>query len=379
MRLLLVTQDFPPDVGGIQTWAHELAARFDESCDHFGVVAPRKPGSVAIDQDVPYPVHRVFGSSNTMPVLATGTIMRATRSYFYDTVLHAQWQTMTASVTASKLGGPKRIFLAAHGRELLLEPLTRSPKAQKAYDGLRRKMVQRADHLFPVSRYTAGLLEDLGADPQRITVVGNGTDPKRFVPMDVSAARASLGLDQARVILTVGRLTPRKGIDTVIRALPSVLTEVPNAVYMVVGEGEDRGRLEALATEMGVADHVLFEGPVPFAQLPLTYNLCDVFVTPSRSAPPSVEGFGIVFLEANACGKPVIGARSGGIPDAIVDGETGLLVEPDDEAGLANALTALLSDPARCQALGAAGRQRVEQICTWDAAHDQLFRAMSED
>ena len=89
-----------------------------------------------------------------------------------------------------------------------------------------------------------------------------------------------------------------------------------------------------------------------------------------------MEGFGIVFLEANACGKPVIGARSGGIPDAIVDGETGLLVEPDDEAGLANALTALLSDPARCQALGAAGRQRVEQICTWDAAHDQLFRAM---
>ena len=379
MRLLLVTQDFPPDVGGIQTWSHELAARFHESCDHFGVVAPKRPGAVAVDRDLPYPVHRVLGSSNTMPVVATGTILKATRSYFYDTVLHAQWQTMPASVTASKVGGPKRIFLAAHGRELLLQPMSRSPKAQQAYDALRRKMVARADHAFPVSRYTAGLLGDLGVPEDRITVVGNGTDPERFVPMDVSAARASLGLDQARVILTVGRLTPRKGIDTVIRALPSVIERVPNAVYMVVGEGEDRARLEALAAEMGVTDHVLFEGSVPFSQLPSTYNLCDVFVTPSRSAPPSVEGFGIVFLEVNACGKPVIGARSGGIPDAIVDGETGLLVEPDDEPGLAEALISLLSDPARCRALGDAGRARVEQACTWDVAHDALFRAMSED
>ncbi len=304
--------------------------------------------------------------------------MSATRSFFYDTVLHAQWQTMTASVTASKLGGPKRIFLAAHGRELLLRPLSRSPKAQKAYDLLRRRMVGRADHIFPVSRYTAGLLGELGVDEDRMSVVGNGTDPKRFVPMDVSAARASLGLEQARVILTVGRLTPRKGIDTVIRALPSVIERVPNAVYMVVGEGEDRTRLEELAHERGVSDHVLFEGTVPFSQLPSTYNLCDVFVTPSRSAPPSVEGFGIVFLEANACGKPVIGARSGGIPDAIVDGETGLLVEPDDEPALAEALISLLSDPARCQALGAAGRDRVERACTWDVAHDHLFQAMSE-
>ena len=135
----------------------------------------------------------------------------------------------------------------------------------------------------------------------------------------------------------------------------------------------------AFAAEMGVTDHVLFEGSVPFSQLPSTYNLCDVFVTPSRSAPPSVEGFGIVFLEANACGKPVIGARSGGIPDAIVDGETGLLVEPDDEPGLAEALISLLSDPARCRALGDAGRARVEQACTWDVAHNALFRAMSED
>ena len=320
-----------------------------------------------------------MGTSNTMPFLAAGTIAKATRSYFYDTVLHAQWQTMPASITASRLGGPKRIFMAAHGRELLLSPLSRSPKAQKAYDHLRRRMVQRADHTFPVSQFTAGLLGDLGVSRDRITVVGNGTDPNRFRPMDVSAARESLGLDSARLIMTVGRLTPRKGIDTVIEALPAVIEQVPNAVYMVVGEGEDRARLEALAAQRGVADHVLFEGAVPFDQLPATYNLCDVFVTPSRSEPPSVEGFGIVFLEANACGKPVIGARSGGIPDAIVDGETGLLVEPNDAASLATALVSLLLDPARCQALGAAGRARVEQACTWDAAHDQLFRAMSDD
>ncbi|MEM7154743.1 MAG: glycosyltransferase family 4 protein [Myxococcota bacterium] len=378
MKLLLVTQDFPPHVGGIQTWSHELARRFASSCRDFAVVAPDVPGSAEVDRELPFTVHRVRGTSNTVPLAAVPTLIAAGRKRRFDTVLHAQWQTMVASTTAAEFGGPQRIFAAAHGRELLFAPLSKLRAAQRKYDRLRERMLRRANRVFPVSHYTAGLVEQLGVSPERITVVGNGTDPQRFVPMDVSALRSERGLADRRVVMTVGRLDPRKGIDTVIMALPAVIERVPEAIYLIVGRGPDRARLEALVQEHGVADHVRFEEHVPEDQLVATFNLCDVFVTASRHEPPNVEGFGIVFLEANACGKPVIGARSGGIPDAVVEGETGLLVEPGSPEQLAEALCDLLGDPARCEALGAAGRARVEGSFTWDVAHARLLASMQQ-
>ena len=119
-------------------------------------------------------------------------------------------------------------------------------------------------------------------------------------------------------------------------------------------------------------------GKVAWDELPLWHNVADVFVTPSRNAPPSVEGFGIVFLEANACGKPVIGARTGGIPDAIVDGQTGRLVEADAPDELARTILEILGDPSLSQSLGEQGRQRVLESGTWDHVHDTLYRALIE-
>ena len=376
VKLLLVTQDFPPHVGGIQTWSAELASRFARSLEAFAVVAPRVPGSADIDAALPYPVHRVTASTDLLPALVTPTLVRLGNRQGFDALLHAQWPTVLGALAARKLGGPKRIFLAAHGRELLLEPLARVGPAQRVYDGARRRVIKKVDHLFPVSQYTAELLRNLGAEDQRMTVVANGTDPERFRPLDVSARREELDLGPRPVLLTVGRLTPRKGIDTVLAALPQVVERVPDVIYLVVGEGEDRTRLEQLAREMSVTDHVRFLGKVTYDELPTMYNLGDVFVTPSRSAPPSVEGFGIVFLEANACGKPVIGARTGGIPDAVIDGETGLLVDPDAPSQLADAILRLLTDTDLAKRLGAEGRRRVVEEGTWDVTHGRLQAAM---
>ena len=140
-------------------------------------------------------------------------------------------------------------------------------------------------------------------------------------------------------MLSVGRLAPRKGFDTVIQALGEIVSAHPDTLYVMVGDGPDRDRLRTLVEHHGLQDYVYMTGRVEWEDLPRWHNVADVFVTPSRSAPPSVEGFGIVFLEANACGKPVIGARTGGIPDAVLDGETGLLVDADAPSDLAEAVT----------------------------------------
>ena len=377
MKLVMVTQDFPPVPGGIQTYAAELALRFHHSMDDFAVIAPNVEGSESWDQSVPYRVIRVGKSSDHVPVTAISALVKLGRQGF-SAAFHTQWQTVTATKSAQRFGGPSDIYLAAHGRELLLRPLDSIPFAQPFFDRLRRWCIGQATKLFPVSRYTASLLRDLGATEDKILRVPNGTDPKRFKPLDVQELRRAHQLEGKKVILSVGRLAPRKGFDTVIEAMPRIVEAMPEALYVMVGAGPDRERLEKLAHEHGVEDYILMVGKVAWDELPLWHNVADVFVTPSRNAPPSVEGFGIVFLEANACGKPVIGARTGGIPDAIVDGQTGRLVEADAPDELAHTILEILGDPSLAQSLGEQGRRRVLESGTWDHVHDTLYRALIE-
>ncbi len=374
MRLLLVTQDFPPALGGIQTWSSELARCFAKSCDAFAVVAPRASGGRDHDDRLPYPVYRTRTASDAMPFAAIGPILRARRELGIDRVLHAQWQTLSASVVAASLGGPSRRYVAAYGRELLLRPVP--GPFRPAYDGLRRWTLRRAERIFPISEYSARLVADMGLSRRHLCTVHPGTDPGCFRPIDVAETRAARGLGQARVLMTVGRLERRKGIDTVIRALPSILSRVPDAVYVIVGQGRDRERLERLASDQGVGEAVQFWGAVDSAELCATYNLCDVFITASRSTPPDVEGFGIVFLEAGACGKPVIAGSEGGVPDAVDDDVTGLLVDPHSPDAVADAAVGLLLDEGRARRMGKAARERIEAVRTWAQTAERLLREM---
>lgn len=373
MRLLFITQDFPPDVGGTQTYAYELSRRLADRCDDFAVLAPQRPGDEAVDATLPFEVVRVQASYNTLSIKALAPVLQLTQQRGFDTAFHVQWPTAIATLLARPFGGPRRIFVAAHGRELLLEPLAQVPLLNTFYNGLRNTVLRRVDGLFPVSRYTGQLLKARGVSPGRIRVLNNGTDPARFYPTDATALREDLGLADQKILLTISRLVPRKGIDTVLRALPRILEAVPDAFYLIGGDGPDRERLLSLAKHLAVADHVRFLGRIPYDNLRLYYNMGDVFVMPSREDVPYVEGFGIVFLEANACGKPVVGARAGGIPDAVQHDETGLLVTPDDVAGLADALIRLLTDPSFAATLGQNGRQHVLEEANWDRVADRLY------
>ena len=231
------------------------------------------------------------------------------------------------------------------------------------------------------SRWTADLaravLESLGchALAADVRVVHLGTTPSLFRPgIDPRAVRGRYGLDGGPWLLTVARLDFHKGIDTVIRALPAIRGAVPGTRYAVAGIGSRRGALEALVADLGLGDAVRLLGFVPDQDLPALYNAADVFVLASRRYDLLVEGFGISCVEASACGLPVIASRSGGIPEAVREGETGLLVDPEDPSAVAAAAVRLLEDEALRRRLGAAGREAVERYYNWDRVTADLIR-----
>ncbi|MEM6646975.1 MAG: glycosyltransferase family 4 protein, partial [Bacteroidota bacterium] len=358
MRLLLVTQYFPPDTGGTQTYAIELAHRFALACEAFAVVAPAINGDAVFDATLPFEVVRVAATYDTLSVKAAAPIVQLSKAHGYDATLHVQWSTAIAGLWARRRSPIERVFVAAHGRELLLSPLP-TPPLRWGYSALRQRVLHAADGLFPVSHYTAGLLHNLSAAPARVRVAANGVDSERFAPADASALRDRLGLEERRVLLSMCRLVGRKGVDTVLAALPEIVKRHPDVMYLIGGTGPMEAALRQQVLEAGLDAHVRFLGRVPDAELVSYYNLCDVFVMVPRSAPPDVEGFGLVYLEAGACGKPVVGSTAGGIPDAIDDGETGHLIPPDTPDALAASLIALLSAPERAQAMGTAARRQI--------------------
>jgi phosphatidylinositol alpha-1,6-mannosyltransferase len=245
-----------------------------------------------------------------------------------------------------------------HGEEITTEV------PYRLFGRRRRLYLHKAAAVVAVSEFTRNaLIEKMEVAPERIELIVNGVDAERFQPGPRPRdLEDRYGLAGKRVLLTVGRLVERKGIDTTIRALPRILERCPDARYLVVGTGEYRARLEALVREEGVEDQVIFAGRVPHDELVAHYQLCDLFVMPNRElANFDTEGFGLVFLEANACGKAVVSGRAGGVVEAVLDGETGLNVDGDDVVAVADAIGGLLTDDARRERMGARGLEVARQ------------------
>ena len=262
----------------------------------------------------------------------------------------------------------------AHGRELLHEPVP-GKVARRVYGLLRRWTLRNSDRLCANSRFTARLLADDGVAADRIAVVGCGTDPDRYRPGDRAAARRRLDLQGRHLLFTLCRLTPHKGIDTVIRAVAR-LEDMQGLLCLVGGTGPDRERLARLAGELGVGERIRFLGKVDEKEVADYYSACDLFAMLSRRDGADVEGLGIAFLDASACGRPVLGTRSGGIPDAVEHGRTGLLVEPGNAGQAAAAVRKLLNDRDYADRLGRQGRSRVEERFTWDLVCERVRRIL---
>jgi phosphatidylinositol alpha-1,6-mannosyltransferase len=227
------------------------------------------------------------------------------------------------------------------------------------------------------STFSRGRAHTAGAPPERLHVVNPAVDADRFAgPFDTDDLRARFALEGKTVLLTVGRLTRRKGHDHVLRALARLRRN--DLIYLVVSDGELDVELRALTSELGLGHTVRFAGAVPSAELPRYYAVADLFVMANRTLDDhDVEGFGMVFLEASASGRAVIGGRSGGVVDAVAPNQTGLLVDGDSVGEIALAIEALVDDPARRARLGARGREWVRERFSWDRAA-QIVRAVAD-
>ena len=272
-----------------------------------------------------------------------------------------------SAMLAHAAGAPPYLCWA-HGEE------TGYMRSSRELTWLASQVYRRAAAIVANSQNTADLLAAFGVSGDRIHVVRPGVDADRFRPDAAGAAtlRRELQADDAVLCLTVGRLQERKGHDLVIKALAALGGAASRVRYVIVGDGEEKERLETLVRDHGLGSSVVFRGRVPADDLPKYYAAADIFVHPNRIVGNDFEGFGIVFLEAAAAGLPVIAGRSGGVPEAVVDRETGLLVSGTDVAELQAALTTLLRAPDKRRAMGHAGRARVSTEFTWQLAADRI-------
>ncbi len=359
-RLLVITPDFPPARGGIQISIHRIVAGLQRLEPH--VVTLDQPGARAFDAGAGFEVVRVPRTPGPAALasaaLNVGALLAAAR-------LRPQ-VTLSAHIVAS----PAMALIAA---------ATGAPGVQCYYAkeiGRRPRLAafaaRRAAAIVSISSYTTGLLTRVGVPPERARLIAPGVDPpaavgggderRGRVGADVVAHEDSIPAERPTV-LTVARLADRyKGHDVMLRALALVRAQVPDVEWVVVGDGPLRGELEARARETGVAASVRFLGAVSDAERDAWLRRCQLLAMPSRLPPDGAgEGFGIVYLEAAAHGKPVVAGNVGGAVDAVGDGETGLLVDPTDAEAVAGAIVRLLSDPELARRLGAAGAARAKE------------------
>ncbi|MBY6681129.1 glycosyltransferase family 4 protein [Rhodococcus sp. BP-316] len=362
-RTLLVTNDFPPRRGGIQSYLHTFAQLLP--ADELVVYAPRWRGDshVRFDAEQPFEVVR----HPTTLMLPTPAVARRAARLVADRQCDSVWFGAAAPLAVLgphlRRAGAERVVASTHGHEVGWSML---PAARQVLG----RIGSTTDVVTFVSRYTRGrFAAAFGADAA-LEHVPPGVDSTVFAP-DTSARetlRARYGLGDRPTVLCLSRLVPRKGQDMLIRALPGIRAEIDGAVLVVVGGGPYGDTLRALAQSCGVADHVVFTGSVPAEELAAHHTLADVFAMPcrTRGAGLDVEGLGIVFLEASASGVPVVAGRSGGAPETVVEGVTGTTVDGTSVDDVRRAVVDVLSDRDRAAAMGAAGREFVSTEWRWD-------------
>jgi phosphatidylinositol alpha-1,6-mannosyltransferase len=361
-RTLVVTNDYPPRPGGIQAFVHELASR--QPAGEIVVYAPAWKRAAGFDAALGYPVIRHPTSLMLPTADVANRAADIARADGCDTV----WFGAAAplGLLAPRLRRDANIIrtvASTHGHEV---GWARTPGLRKVL----RQIGNRNDLVTYLGGYTRSVLAPVLGTRPRLEQLASGVDPAVFRPgSGGDEVRARLEIGDRPVVVCVSRLVPRKGQDVLVRALPAIRARVPGTVLLLVGGGPYRPTIERLARENDVADAVICTGSVPWEDLPAHYDAGDVFAMPcrTRAGGLDVEGLGIVFLEAAACGLPVVAGNSGGAPDALLPGETGELVRGADVDAVGRAVAGLLEDRERAKRLGARGREWVSEQWHWDA------------
>jgi phosphatidyl-myo-inositol dimannoside synthase len=371
MTTLFLVRDFPPDIGGVQTVLGSLAEQWP---GRVRVIALECDGAQKHDARFIHPIRRIPSFRRYPPVLS-----KALRQvWFFFAVLGVWRETRFDRIVCGYLAANapvafiwKRLFrvpyvVMTYGMELLR---VRRSRARSFW----RAILENAELVVTIADIFSDFISEF-APRSKIRKIplgcGNPT------PAEASRLKTFRGvaLHSGKILLSVGRLVPRKGIDTVLEALRRLDRSRSDFVYIIAGDGPDKPRLQALAAQAGVADRVVFAGRVGHEELAALYNRADLFLMPSRNVGDDVEGFGIVFIEAGSYGIPVIGGLSGGVAEAVRDGKNGFLVDPLDPDELAAKIEMILGDPELARGLGNEGRRLASEIHTFA----NMYRALAD-
>lgn len=381
-RTLVISEVFPPRTGGSGRWLWELYRRWPRGSVY--VLAGEHAEAAAFDRthDVPiermklsFPSWGLVGFQNVRQYMAAYRKVAKVAKRQFITQTHCG-RLLPEGLIAWMLSMRHRIPYACyvHGEEL------NTAATSRELSFLTRRVLGGARVLIANSLNTARVLMNQWQVPAaQIEVVNPGVDAASFaVAQRDETQRAALDWTDRSVVLTVGRLQARKGHARLIAALPGIIERVPNALYAIVGEGEMRSELEAMVASRGLAQHVQFLGELRDDELRSCFQQCDLFALPNVQIQGDFEGFGMVLVEAQACGKPVVAGRSGGTSETMREGETGRLVNCENESELAATVADLLGDSDLRQRMGAAGRRWVERKFDWSPVTAQAQSVFAE-
>ncbi len=366
-RLLVLTELFLPTKGGTAVWAAEVYKRLGGKEIH--IVTADVPGADAVDAAHPNTIHRL--DLKRIPWLRPESLAMYVRFFFTSLALalthrfdaihafRALPEGLVAWAVARLTFRPVAIY--AHGEELTTWGRDGKFKAM-------RFALRHADRVVANSEHTRDTLLEMGIDPARITIIYPGVDVSVFRPgLDTTGLRESLGIrPDEKLVFSVGRLSRRKGFDQVIRAVAKLRAEGIPLRYVIAGIGEDADYLDGLVAEHNAQGIVHRIGAVSEADLPRWMNACDVLAMPNRDINGDNEGFGMVFIEAAACGKPSLAGEAGGTGSAVLHAQTGLRVDGNSAHAIANSLGALLEDAAMRQRLADHAYARVQERFAWN-------------
>ncbi len=394
MKSLMISSDFPPVSGGQSKFLFNLWSNLPS--DELIVLAPKIKNWKIIDSTLPFKVIRL-----NLP-LQKGLFIKSIKTLLL--LLHTIKLILFRKVNRIHCGQvlsagfvgyichfifKTPYFPYVHGADFL------EFKSKSITKKILNLILKNASLIIANSNYTKNALIGFGILERKIIVINPSVDYRKFSPTLPSPAggegkreggrnpevlKENYGLKGKKVLLTVGRLVERKGHDYVIKALPDIIKEIPEIHYLIVGDGVYRSELERLSVKLNIRDFITFAGFIPDDELPEYYAMCDVFIMASREIKEKgdVEGFGIVYLEANAIKKPVIAGRSGGISDAVEDGVNGILVNPTDEKDIARAIIKLMKDDEMRIKLGKAGYKRVVEKFSPKRQAELLYSATSK-
>lgn len=361
--------DYPPNDGGIARLSAQLALGLTKRGFRVRVLTQQASERVDLDEQV-----STKRFTHRRPIRELAALLELAQKKPASALVSSIWYPDGLIATVARQSPH---IILAHGAELLPPP---QRWRRGIWKKLQRYVLESADLVITNSHYTADLVESAapGASIQPLPLA---VDHEFFSPQDTGDSRKTWDIPEDKLVIsTVARLNRFKGHDLVLNALHSLPEEIrKNILYLVAGKGPDLESLKREAINLGIVDNVRWIGYVDDNDLPSLYSASNLFVLPTRELPDqqSVEGFGLVFLEAQACGVPVVGTNTGGIPDAIKHGEGGWLIEQDDLDALVKILTNLYADPDSFKVMGMKARERIQAECTWDHYVDQFLLTLN--